>query len=652
MVNPVTPLFLKAAQYAEENPGMPNAHLGASLLPLERTGGFVFGVLNSYGDQADADVFQTTVFHHLGRLAETLEEGVNVTHRFEQLLQAINESLAKAFQEDLLRLPIAEASGIIGVASDAEIIVSGFGQLSAQFLHKTEKERFEQYDLARSMRVEDEVSTWQKPFLTVLNGELHPGDVFYLGTRINRHDLTQMALNEILTSLPPTSAINKMRQHLPLETAFAAVILRAERIDGQSIPKQSVEQSLSELGVTKERTQHYLGEQSPEVGSWMTKAWLIFFPKRGAVTRAKLLRRSLRLFGRLLMTIVVVSFAIVRDILRISFRGMQLTIRHPSATINELKLFGTRADHSLRSGISHFNHLPKSSKRILILALAILFIFIVSLIFINKQQTREMERRAYADTVEEVENKLETAEASLIYGDEKQARAFLNEADELIIALDRNAEERITEAERLDEKVQEMQNALRHLAEVEPTVIDKVADEIFGEPVTAESLGLTRDGIDVAVYNSKAYLLSPNLNQIFKHNRAGDKFDGGAAWILSNNTNIGDATAITIDGFVWVLKADGVIIKYLSGREETFSTAVIDPVLLNATEIWTDETSAFLYVLDQNQKRIIVFNKENGALVIQYTSPVFEFLRRIKVDEANKTIYVEAGTSVYQFTSM
>lgn len=653
MVKPLAPLFLKAAQYAEENPGIPNAHLGTSLLPLERTGGFVFGVLSAYGDQAEADVLEQTVFHHLGRLAETMEEGVNVTHRFEQLLQAINESLARACQEDLLSLPITEASGIIGIASDTEVIVSGFGQLAAQFLHKTDKERFEQYDLARSMRLEDEVPTWQKPFLTVLNGDLHPGDVFYLGTRINRHDLTQVALNEVLTTLPPSSAVNKIRQHLPLQATFVAVILKAERVEDPNLLPESVEQSLAHLDVTKERTQRYLGEQSPEVGSWLTKVWLVFFPKRGAAMREKMLRRCLRLFGRLLLTALVVSVAIGRDLLHGGLRGVAFTARHPKEALMAIRQLGRRTDHTIRHGIVEFNRLPKASKRILLLALVILCVFILSLIFINRQQVHEAERRIYTDSVEQVEHKLEATEASLIYGDEQQARAFLNEASELIQSLDRSDTERVAEAEKLTQKVQEMQDSLRHLTIVQPTVVQKKADEVFGEPITIESLGLTRDGVDVAVYNGKAYVLSPKLNQIFKHNRlGGEGFDGGAAWVLSSNTNIGDANSITIDGFVWVLKADGTIVKYLSGREEPFTAATVDPPLLSATEIWTDEASKLLYILDPNQKRLVVFNKENGALVVQYSSPVFEFLRRVKVDEANKTIDVEAGTTVYEFTSM
>jgi len=651
MVKPLSSLYLKAAHYAEENPGMPQAHLATMLAPLERTGGFVFGVFGCLGDQESADLFVQTVQHHLERLATTLEAGINLTHRFEQLLQAINESLAQTVEEGSLHLSITETSSIIGVADAHEVIVSGFGQLAAQFLHKTDKEQFEQYDLSRSMRVEDEIPTWQKPFLTVLNGDLHPGDVFYLGSRVNRHDLSPIAFNEILTTLPPTSAVNKIRQHLPLETTFGSVILRAERVEERGFSDQGVTQSLTELDRTTERTEHYLADQSAEVRSWMTKVWLIFFPKRGATTRAKMLRRSLRLIGRLLVTFAVISFAIVHDLGRLTIKNVMEAVRHPQLALVAILRLRHKTDTHIRKSIAHFNQLPKTSKRILLLALIILCLFIGSLVVINRQQAKEAERRAYATSIHAVESKLETAEASLIYGDEVQAHAFLNEASELIPTLDVSTQMRQAKATELTKRVSDFENRLAHVNNVTPTTVARSAQEIFGEQVTPHTLGLTREGVDVAVYNGKAYLLAPKLNQIFKHNHTGDTFDGGAAWILSNTTNIGDATAITIDGFIWVLKGDGAIVKYLSGREEPFKAAVVDPPLLNATELWTDDASPYLYVVDPNKKRIVVFKKESGDLVVQYTSPAFEFLQRVKADEANHTIYVEAGTTVYQFTS-
>lgn len=652
MVKQRNDLFLKAAQYAEES-GLPqDQHLATILFPLQAIGGVVFGVMHAQGDRGSAELYEQTLRHHLERLSTTIEEGTNLTHRFEQLLQAVNETLAAAYAEGSLLLPIADAAGIIGVADNNQVIVSGFGNLAAQFLHKTEKERFEQYDLARSMRVEDEVPAWSKPFLAVLNGDLFPGDVFYLGSRVNRHDLSPSAMNEILITLPPVSAVNKIRQHLPLETAFAAIVLKAERTEMPvTNATKSVQGSLSDLDRTKEKTDRYLGEQSPEMKSFLHKAWIMLFPKRGAVSRAKVMRRGGRFMVRLLVSFMTTSLWILRDVAMMTFRAFGNLVRHPKRTAQTVVGQRHLLDRALRRGISRFNSLPKTSKRVLLVALIVVCAFIGSLVFINKQQAREAEIRAFEQSVELVENKLEAAEASLIYADETQARAFLDEASSMIASLDQTNEERVQRVSDLGARVAEFQQTLRHAEEVELTAVTTSAQEIFGETVSKESLGLTRDGVDVAVYNGKAYLLSPDLNQIFRHNRAGDGFDGGSAWVLSSSTNISDATAIAIDGFVWVLKTDGRIVKYLSGREEDFTAATVDPALIGATDLWTDENSAYLYVLDPVQKRIVVLEKENGALVIQYTSPAFELLRRFKIDESSSTIYVEAGTAIYQFTS-
>jgi hypothetical protein len=73
----------------------------------------------------------------------------------------------------------------------------------------------------------------------------------------------------------------------------------------------------------------------------------------------------------------------------------------------------------------------------------------------------------------------------------------------------------------------------------------------------------------------------------------------------------------------------------------------IRPPLERVTAIATKEDSPFLYLLDPPQRRVVVIMKETGALVAQYTSPLFTDLRGLFPDEAAKRIYLLNGDTVY-----
>ena len=83
--------ILKGAHYCEK--------AFSDLIPLEGHNGFVFGVLHSLGAKESFDILSGIIHSHLERLSTTVEPGANLTHRFEQLLQALNEDIAQGVDE-------------------------------------------------------------------------------------------------------------------------------------------------------------------------------------------------------------------------------------------------------------------------------------------------------------------------------------------------------------------------------------------------------------------------------------------------------------------------------------------------------------------------------------------------------------------------
>ncbi len=151
---------------------------------------------------------------------------------------------------------------------------------------------------------------------------------------------------------------------------------------------------------------------------------------------------------------------------------------------------------------------------------------------------------------------------------------------------------------------------------------------------------------DVGAFKNYLYVLDNANNQVYRLTKNANGFEGKTDWIKAVGLDLKDASAIAIDGSVYILKNNGEIVKLSNGKPDTFEVNSVEPQLNMPTKIKTTDVSKYLYVLDPNNKRIVVINKETGNLVIQYTSPAFDDLKDISIDEADKKIFVLNKTTV------
>ena len=161
--------------------------------------------------------------------------------------------------------------------------------------------------------------------------------------------------------------------------------------------------------------------------------------------------------------------------------------------------------------------------------------------------------------------------------------------------------------------------------------------------------------ISITSYARRLYLLAHTTDnqdiQILKFTRAGTGYGNGSSWISSKTETLADARAMTIDGAMYVLRADGRIARFQNGAEVGWQLGIVDPPATEATHVWTNPDSLFIYILDPKTKRLIVFKKDTGAFVVQYTSDTFMDLSDFTVDEKAQTIYLLSGSNVYTISA-
>jgi hypothetical protein len=152
---------------------------------------------------------------------------------------------------------------------------------------------------------------------------------------------------------------------------------------------------------------------------------------------------------------------------------------------------------------------------------------------------------------------------------------------------------------------------------------------------------------DLALYNDKLYILDAKNNQIYKHARTISGYSKGSTWVQEGEFDLTNSVSLTIDGEVYVLNKDGGIIKFLNGYFKDFSLQQPSKIATSPTKIFTKVDYKFIYILDPENNRLLVFNRQSGEFINQYISDKFTDMKDVYIDETNKKIFLLCGNKIY-----
>lgn len=151
---------------------------------------------------------------------------------------------------------------------------------------------------------------------------------------------------------------------------------------------------------------------------------------------------------------------------------------------------------------------------------------------------------------------------------------------------------------------------------------------------------------DISLYGGKLYTLKAENGQISKHFPVDTGYNSGSSW-LKDNTDLKDTTTFTIDGGIYTINNNGDIKYLLSGKLTATNFSQITPAIASPKQIFTDGESSYLYILDQSNQRLIVFEKNSGNIKIQYSSKEFSDMRSMAIDTKDKKIYLLSDKKIY-----
>jgi len=173
-------------------------------------------------------------------------------------------------------------------------------------------------------------------------------------------------------------------------------------------------------------------------------------------------------------------------------------------------------------------------------------------------------------------------------------------------------------------------------------VLDLATNTLAGEIVENNKNKAKAFGL----YNKRLYILDPSNRQIWRYQKTSAGYGRVAPWLKGNAEEIRDASGLVVDGSVYVLLKNGTVKKFSNGNEADWQAQPLLTPPQNAGHLQSSAGSKFLYALDQESRRIFVWEKNSGRLVTQYVLKNMKSLRDFSVDEKNNIIYLLNGNTI------
>lgn len=600
--------------------------------------GWVFGLFTlEHKDEIARERVAHILRSHLEHLAADLAEEANVVRRFEQALSRVNRDLTRAAKD--LSLNLDKFHAVIGVVSKAQIFMSGLGRLKALFLHKTAERRYVIYELDAQFH-DGQDRSWEKPLVAVLDGELHPGDIFYLATPVSHQALGMNELQDILVTLPPAGALQRIRQYLPATEHYGGLAFHAMEEDKTGVVRRANPiSSLQELENTKEQTATVLGDQQPdlvntvkEVASGISKK-LSSPGVRGAQATAK---RGLALTVKGLSKVAAV-FAAGMMKLREAGRRRLADARTSRAMRHGLGRTRPSGKPGFTGAAKAFMVELSAPRKFALLGFMLVMVVLGGVLFLRGGESdKNKAETAFAASVKSIEDKILAAEASLIYRNNDEAQRTLEEAATALEALPRDTNEHTNEATRLATELETLQARIRGITIVSPTVVGDLRD--IESTASLLSATGTINGIIGLADNLNVYKLDPLSQAWLKQETV-----NGPISRIESSTTVG-ADVIVVDATQQLGRVDLTALTMNPIASGTNNMASVEDI--------TAYNDA-LYALTGTGQQVVKMrqqgpNFEAGTAWINARTTDLTTARAIAIDSS---VYILLANDIVKFTS-
>lgn len=147
----------------------------------------------------------------------------------------------------------------------------------------------------------------------------------------------------------------------------------------------------------------------------------------------------------------------------------------------------------------------------------------------------------------------------------------------------------------------------------------------------------------ISVFAGNVYAVDKAESVIWRIAGSEGNFGEKRNWLAPGvEPDLTQIESLSIDGSIWMLSGSGKILQYSLGNQVNFEVSGVFPPLLNPSAIFTNDESESLYILEPDNKRVVVVTKE-GEYIAQYRADDLSRAFTFVVSETEKRLVVLTG---------
>jgi hypothetical protein len=154
----------------------------------------------------------------------------------------------------------------------------------------------------------------------------------------------------------------------------------------------------------------------------------------------------------------------------------------------------------------------------------------------------------------------------------------------------------------------------------------------------------------VQTFNGRVYIADEAKGAILRYDPGRFEAAGESWFSPETQVNLAGLLSMEIDGDIWLLFSNGMILRYRERQQVPFSPENSIGLAEEPVDMYvTRQESAYIYVVDAGQDRILVYEK-SGTYVGQLRAPEDDLLRGLSglyIDEVSRVMYILTQTGLF-----
>lgn len=566
---------------------------------------------------------EANYYHNERLMYQDRPELIKIDHVFEAAVAKTNKSLLDFIQAEKIKFNASALNAIVGVIHGADVYFASIGKNKAFLVYKNKvsqpkakgkakpavsEVRYRAVDVITETTGEGRFTPINeaKLFSSVISGSIPNSGYLVMTNEALSEYLSSNQLIDIVTALPPLSAVEQMRNVLSGVNAyvpFLGIVIKntiglADEARGDIAVSSatSVDQSISNLNSVEEKTEKLL---SP--GGYINfkksvrKTLDSLFGKLEPVLDAPAPEKSYKkLFPlkkiqealRHLIVLIVSPFLILFRLL--SDKEKFLSFARNSALKIASLASGIRT--ALADAVLWFKTLSLRNKIVLFIFAGSLLAFAQNIIIKSLQNEMDKENELVAQTVKAIEQKENQIEANLLYGNDDMVRKLLSDIKEMLDKLPKSGTEQYVA---LFKRYNDQSEKMRH---VENPVLEQVAD--FSKlDQNARPLNI------VIAADNKVYSADPDRRNIYS-------YDPKSNAVTSASVKVPLETLVSpstdkADNIYYFNNYNVLVFNTKTENMGTMAIDKIEPENIGATKVFSNK----LYLVHTKEGQIYRYNR-------------------------------------------